>query len=169
MITWGDVCGVEGHAHIGVTATVYAHVRLRLQRDAIDLLAHALREPAEANAARRQRRPSAVCSTRPLTLPSIIAFRHLCDPVGTLPTGPQICSCIQERCAIRFSGYGRISLTTPHCNLPSGHTGHSLPRPDGPPSLILLIRQDSQFRAAFEFDHEITGSSHLSLSNHVTD
>ncbi|GAA3872442.1 hypothetical protein GCM10023084_26760 [Streptomyces lacrimifluminis] len=36
-----------GHAHIGVTATVYAHVRLRLQRDAIDLLGHALREPAE--------------------------------------------------------------------------------------------------------------------------
>ncbi|MFC9063045.1 tyrosine-type recombinase/integrase, partial [Streptomyces sp. NPDC057074] len=25
-----------GHAHIGVTATVYAHIRLRLQRDAID-------------------------------------------------------------------------------------------------------------------------------------
>lgn len=24
-----------GHAHIGVTATVYAHVRLRLQQDAI--------------------------------------------------------------------------------------------------------------------------------------
>ncbi len=36
-----------GHAHIGVTATVYAHVRLRLQRDAIDLLGHALRNPAE--------------------------------------------------------------------------------------------------------------------------
>ena len=36
-----------GHAHIGVTATVYAHVRLRLQRDAIDLLGHALRSPAE--------------------------------------------------------------------------------------------------------------------------
>ncbi len=34
-----------GHAHIGVTAAVYAHVRLRLQRDAIDLLGHALREP----------------------------------------------------------------------------------------------------------------------------
>ncbi|MGW5248822.1 tyrosine-type recombinase/integrase [Streptomyces sp. NPDC004129] len=31
-----------GHAHIGVTATVYAHVRLRLQRQAIDLLGHAL-------------------------------------------------------------------------------------------------------------------------------
>ncbi|MDH6134467.1 integrase [Kitasatospora sp. MAA4] len=31
-----------GHAHIGVTATVYAHVRLRLQRDAIDLLGHTL-------------------------------------------------------------------------------------------------------------------------------
>ncbi|MEU2119459.1 tyrosine-type recombinase/integrase [Streptomyces sp. NPDC016459] len=27
-----------GHAHISVTGTVYAHVRLRLQRDAIDLL-----------------------------------------------------------------------------------------------------------------------------------
>jgi hypothetical protein len=34
-----------GHAHIGVTATVYAHVRLRLQRDAIDLLGNALRDP----------------------------------------------------------------------------------------------------------------------------
>ncbi|MCX5093843.1 site-specific integrase [Streptomyces sp. NBC_00365] len=31
-----------GHAHIGVTATVYAHVRLRLQRQAIDLLNHTL-------------------------------------------------------------------------------------------------------------------------------
>lgn len=31
-----------GHAHIGVTATVYAHIRLRLQRQAIDLLGHAL-------------------------------------------------------------------------------------------------------------------------------
>lgn len=36
-----------GHAHIGVTATVYAHVRLRLQRDAIDLLGRALRNPSE--------------------------------------------------------------------------------------------------------------------------
>ena len=34
-----------GHAHIGVTATVYAHVRLRLQRDAIDLLGRALGNP----------------------------------------------------------------------------------------------------------------------------
>ncbi|MGW5611642.1 tyrosine-type recombinase/integrase [Streptomyces sp. NPDC003753] len=36
-----------GHAHIGVTATVYAHVRLRLQRDAIDLLSNTLRNTAE--------------------------------------------------------------------------------------------------------------------------
>jgi integrase len=34
-----------GHAHIGVTATVYAHVRLRLQRDAIDLLGRTLHNP----------------------------------------------------------------------------------------------------------------------------
>ncbi|MFJ5230360.1 tyrosine-type recombinase/integrase [Kitasatospora sp. NPDC088391] len=33
-----------GHAHIGVTATVYAHVRLRLQRRAIDTLGNALRD-----------------------------------------------------------------------------------------------------------------------------
>jgi integrase len=33
------------HAHIGVTATVYAHVRLRLQRDAIDTLDAALDSP----------------------------------------------------------------------------------------------------------------------------
>ncbi|MEU9625179.1 tyrosine-type recombinase/integrase, partial [Streptomyces sp. NPDC048155] len=34
-----------GHAHIDVTATVYAHVRLRLQRDAIDLLGRTLHNP----------------------------------------------------------------------------------------------------------------------------
>ncbi|MFD8319618.1 tyrosine-type recombinase/integrase [Kitasatospora purpeofusca] len=34
-----------GHAHIGVTATVYTHVRLRIQRNAIDLLGKALRNP----------------------------------------------------------------------------------------------------------------------------
>ncbi|KAF0650725.1 hypothetical protein K701_06940 [Streptomyces fradiae ATCC 10745 = DSM 40063] len=31
-----------GHARIGVTATVYAHVRLRLQRNAIDSLSTTL-------------------------------------------------------------------------------------------------------------------------------
>ncbi|MFI0871911.1 tyrosine-type recombinase/integrase [Streptomyces californicus] len=31
-----------GHAHIGVTATVYAHVQLRLQHDAINALGTAL-------------------------------------------------------------------------------------------------------------------------------
>ncbi|MFE4857258.1 hypothetical protein [Streptomyces sp. NPDC056670] len=35
-----------GHAHLGVTATVYAHVRIRLQRDAIDTLSTALDNPA---------------------------------------------------------------------------------------------------------------------------
>ncbi|MFB7778848.1 tyrosine-type recombinase/integrase [Streptomyces bauhiniae] len=38
-----------GHAHIGVTATVYAHVRLRLQRDAIDLLGCTLRNPGDSD------------------------------------------------------------------------------------------------------------------------
>ncbi len=39
-----------GHAHIGVTATVYAHVRLRLQRQAIDLLGHTLGNLTDAGA-----------------------------------------------------------------------------------------------------------------------
>ncbi|MFL9683668.1 MULTISPECIES: tyrosine-type recombinase/integrase [unclassified Streptomyces] len=34
-----------GHAHIGVTADVYAHVRLRLQRQAINTLSNALGRP----------------------------------------------------------------------------------------------------------------------------
>lgn len=34
-----------GHAHIGVTAGVYAHVRLRLQRDAIETLGAVLGSP----------------------------------------------------------------------------------------------------------------------------
>ncbi|MFE6906534.1 tyrosine-type recombinase/integrase [Streptomyces erythrochromogenes] len=47
-----------GHAHIGVTATVYAHVRLRLQRDAIDLLGNALRA-IESLTTRQVQNPSA--------------------------------------------------------------------------------------------------------------
>ncbi|MFH9969533.1 hypothetical protein ACH4PR_51325 [Streptomyces mirabilis] len=39
-----------GHAHIGVTATVYAHVRIRLQRQAIDTLSNVLRHPADTTA-----------------------------------------------------------------------------------------------------------------------
>ncbi|CAL9529948.1 Tyrosine recombinase XerC [Streptomyces sp. enrichment culture] len=41
-----------GHAHIGVTATVYAHVRFRLQRDAIDTLSTALGNPETTKTAR---------------------------------------------------------------------------------------------------------------------
>lgn len=39
-----------GHAHIGVTATVYAHVRLRLQHQAIDTLSNVLRAPGDGAA-----------------------------------------------------------------------------------------------------------------------
>ncbi len=41
-----------GHAHIGVTATVYAHVRLRLQHDAIDTLSTALDGPVSDESTR---------------------------------------------------------------------------------------------------------------------
>ncbi|MGK5498890.1 tyrosine-type recombinase/integrase [Streptomyces sp. URMC 125] len=69
-----------GHAHIGVTATVYAHVRLRLrlQRDAIDLLGQTLGVRPRV---RRRRRPAALCGTRPLTLPSSTAVKRLRIPV----------------------------------------------------------------------------------------
>ncbi|WP_055689762.1 tyrosine-type recombinase/integrase [Streptomyces prasinus] len=43
-----------GHAHIGVTATVYAHVRLRLQRDAIDTLSTALDGPTTTKTERTE-------------------------------------------------------------------------------------------------------------------
>ncbi|WP_436800349.1 hypothetical protein [Streptomyces cinereoruber] len=39
--------GLLGHAHIGVTAGVYTHVRLRLQRQAIDSLSGVLGHPEE--------------------------------------------------------------------------------------------------------------------------
>jgi hypothetical protein len=39
--------GLLGHAHIGATAGVYAHVRLRLQRQAIDALCTALHALAD--------------------------------------------------------------------------------------------------------------------------
>lgn len=50
-----------GHAHIGVTATVYAHVRLRLQREAIDTLSTALDGPANDEPARNDGYDSPPC------------------------------------------------------------------------------------------------------------
>ncbi|AVZ76215.1 integrase [Streptomyces lunaelactis] len=41
-----------GHAHIDVTATVYAHVRLRLQRQTIDILSTALDGPTSTMSSR---------------------------------------------------------------------------------------------------------------------
>ncbi len=51
-----------GHAHIGVTATVYAHVRLRLQRDAIDTLSTELGSPENTKAARSDGDESPPCA-----------------------------------------------------------------------------------------------------------
>ncbi len=48
-----------GHAHIGVTAGVYAHVRLRLQRQAIDTLSGALGHTEEPLTSRLPQRSSA--------------------------------------------------------------------------------------------------------------
>ncbi|MFI2691282.1 hypothetical protein ACH5AR_10560 [Kitasatospora sp. NPDC018619] len=78
------------HARIGVTATVYAHVRLRLQRDAIDLLGPHPRQALRHRPGQR-RRSAALCSTCPLTLPSTTAVKHLSGPTGrnsSRATGP---------------------------------------------------------------------------------
>ncbi|WP_409471577.1 tyrosine-type recombinase/integrase [Streptomyces sp. HC307] len=52
-----------GHAHIGVTATVYAHVRLRLQRDAIDTLSTALDGPTITETANGDGDEAPPCAT----------------------------------------------------------------------------------------------------------
>lgn len=41
LVTIKELLG-HGHAHIGVTADIYAHVRLRLQHDAVNRLSDAL-------------------------------------------------------------------------------------------------------------------------------
>ncbi|WP_409469016.1 hypothetical protein [Streptomyces sp. HC307] len=46
-----DEVSGKHNAHIGVTATVYAHVRLRLQRHAIDILSTALDGTTDTNPA----------------------------------------------------------------------------------------------------------------------
>ncbi len=80
-----------GHAHIGVTATVYAHVRLRLQRDAIDTLGTLLNGPAITETDNGDEPPP--CAPRPLTLPSTAAVTPRKSPVRTNLTGLQFCYC----------------------------------------------------------------------------
>ncbi|WP_374404131.1 tyrosine-type recombinase/integrase [Streptomyces sp. 35G-GA-8] len=81
-----------GHARIGVTATVYTHVRLRLQRDAINPLGHTFRNPAEitGKARRRRRRTSTLRGPRPLTLPSTTAVRPRWGPAKRCLAGPML-------------------------------------------------------------------------------
>ncbi|WP_225080674.1 site-specific integrase [Streptomyces sp. CoT10] len=53
-----------GHAHIGVTATVYAHVRLRLQHQAIDTLGTVLGSPENTETARSDGDEPPPCAAR---------------------------------------------------------------------------------------------------------
>nr|WP_078501026.1 hypothetical protein [Wenjunlia vitaminophila] len=53
-----------GHAHISVTATVYTHVRLRLQRDAIDTLSIPLDGPAGHEPTRNDGKVPSPCASR---------------------------------------------------------------------------------------------------------
>ena len=68
------------HAHIGVTATVYAHVRLRLQRDAIDTLSTAL----DSRPASRQLGTTAMYH-RPALLSSVDVAVNYCRHRWTSP------------------------------------------------------------------------------------
>ena len=94
-----------GHAHIGVTATVYAHVRLRLQRDAIDTLGSALDGPTVAERPAPTATNRRLRSPRPLTLPSTTAVTHRRSPARTHLTGLQICASVLPYVAQRL---GRI-------------------------------------------------------------
>ncbi|WP_319685429.1 tyrosine-type recombinase/integrase [Streptomyces sp. AK02-01A] len=73
-----------GHAHIGVTATVYAHVRLRLQRPPRPRTPQPRRDHQQA---RRRRRITTLRGPRPLTLPSTTAVRHPGGPTGSKSGG----------------------------------------------------------------------------------
>ncbi|WP_328913065.1 MULTISPECIES: hypothetical protein [unclassified Streptomyces] len=87
---WRDSCPIEGaalmaegvdfvvikellgHAHIGVTATVYPQRPSLPPRDAIDLLGHALESLAESDEGNDRRS----VRSRSLTLPSTTAVRR---------------------------------------------------------------------------------------------
>ncbi|MFJ8113920.1 hypothetical protein [Streptomyces sp. NPDC096132] len=66
-----------GHAHIGVTVTACAHVRLRLQRDAIDALGTALSTPVITKTVASN---DALRRPRLLTLPSTTAAKARSSP-----------------------------------------------------------------------------------------
>lgn len=91
-----------GHAHIGVTATVYAHIRLRLQRQAIDTLGSALNpindDPDDPPAAAVVRR----------------RYPHRCrqDVTGAPPKKWWgACPCNGRKSAIYLSGAFQISTS----------------------------------------------------------
>lgn len=81
-----------GHANIGVTDTICAHVRPRLERDSTDILGRALRNPAAApDQPDDGDLPIALRSLRPLTS-STTAVTTCRAPVGTHPAGAQVCA-----------------------------------------------------------------------------
>ncbi|MFD7645811.1 site-specific integrase [Kitasatospora sp. NPDC059795] len=71
-----------GHAHIGVTATVYAHVRLHLQRDAIELLGRTLAKPSEATT-----NPTTATTHRFVQHPSADVAVNYCRQTPRSPAG----------------------------------------------------------------------------------
>ncbi|AEW92874.1 MULTISPECIES: tyrosine-type recombinase/integrase [Streptomycetaceae] len=74
-----------GHAHTGVPATVCTHVRLHLQRQAMDLLRHALGNLSRATVGPDDGVAPPLCAAaRPLTLPSTTAVRQLMGPTGNM-------------------------------------------------------------------------------------
>ncbi|MFI0192253.1 site-specific integrase [Streptomyces sp. NPDC017082] len=78
-----------GHAHIGVTATVYAHVRLRLQPSTPSAPPSAAEDHRDGTL--RRRRTAAPERLRPLTLPSTTAVTPRKSPARTRLAGLQIC------------------------------------------------------------------------------
>ncbi|WP_433258776.1 tyrosine-type recombinase/integrase [Streptosporangium sp. CA-135522] len=118
-----------GHAHIGVTATVYAHVRLRLQRDAIDTLSTALDSPTDDESTRDDGGdPAIVRSHRPLTLPSATAVTHRRSPARTHLAGLQFC--VRDLPVRMPQSYDLTTQRTSHKD--HGHARNQRKRPAWP-------------------------------------
>lgn len=79
LLEWGEL---PGHAHIGVTAGFYPHVRLRLQRQAINILNDALSPTGDGtDAPRAPRQPFADVAVT-------VAFKRPRRPSRKSPAGP---------------------------------------------------------------------------------
>lgn len=78
---------ILGHAHIGATAAVYGHVRLRLRHQAIGTLSNALRDPADDTAAPDGDDDPPLCAQPSADVPSTVAVKTPRSPADDPSAG----------------------------------------------------------------------------------